>query len=274
MKFKLTASIVLYKNEIRMLEKAISSFLTTQFEVVLYLIDNSPTDKLKVLEEMDERIIYIYSNENIGFGAGHNVAIKKMANSSKYHLILNPDIFFKSNVCETICRHLDENLDIGVIMPKILYPNGNIQYLAKLIPTPFDFFYRRLIPITWLKNILTEKFELRVFDYGRNMEAPYLSGCFLVFRTSILKKINGFDEQIFLHMEDLDITRRVNLEGYKSLYFSEVSVFHDHSKKSIKDFNNFRIYLKSAFYYFNKWGWFFDSNRRKINKETIQKLNK
>jgi len=64
------ASIVMYHNNEPLLKKAIESFLATELDVKLYLVDNSKTDDLKYLATMDERIKYIFNAKNLGFGAG------------------------------------------------------------------------------------------------------------------------------------------------------------------------------------------------------------
>jgi GT2 family glycosyltransferase len=75
----ISASIVLYKNEKALLKKAISSFLNTNLEVRLYLLDNSPNDSLRSLEKLDSRITYIFNKGNLGYGSAHNIAIKLLA---------------------------------------------------------------------------------------------------------------------------------------------------------------------------------------------------
>ena len=76
MNIKITSCIVLYRNDIMMLQEAINSFLNTDLNVKLYLVDNSPTDELSILVT-DSRIEYIHNAANPGFGASHNVAIQK-----------------------------------------------------------------------------------------------------------------------------------------------------------------------------------------------------
>jgi len=133
------ASIVLYHNNKEQLTKAINSFLNTSLDVKLYLVDNSSNDDLKVLGEMDSRIEYIFNNANLGYGSAHNIAIKKSIESGvPYHLVLNPDVYFNSGVIEALYNYMQSNPDVGLIMPKVLYPDGSIQYLCKLLPTPFD----------------------------------------------------------------------------------------------------------------------------------------
>ncbi|PKH67659.1 glycosyl transferase family 2 [Flavobacterium sp. ALD4] len=269
--FDIVCSLVIYKNDRKQLLDAIGSFLNTELKVRLVLIDNSPTDELKDIVS-DSRTEYIHNPSNPGYGVTHNIAIRKYSYKTKYHLILNPDIYYSKGVIEDIISFMENDVDIGLIMPKVLYPNGQIQYLAKLIPSPFVFFARRFLPFANLKKQISEKFELRFSGYDTIMEVPYLSGCFMVFRTEALIKINGFDENIFMHMEDLDITRRCYDAGFKTVFYPNQIVYHDHLFKSFLTMANLKMYFTSAFYYYNKWGWFFDKKRRMINKKTINNI--
>lgn len=269
--FDIVCSLVIYKNDRKQLLEAIESFLATDLNVHLILIDNSPNDILKDIK-IDPRIEYLFNPSNPGYGTSHNLGIKKYYNNSKYHLILNPDIYYNKGVVEDIISFMENNSSIGLVMPKILYPNGSIQYLAKLIPSPFVFFARRFLPIPFIKKKISDKFELRFSGYNKIMEAPYLSGCFMFFKAQVLKELNGFDEKIFMHMEDLDISRRCYEAGYKTIYYPNQVVYHDHLYKTFLTFANLKMYFISAFYYFNKWGWFFDKKRTQINKKIIKQI--
>ena len=269
--YNILCSLVIYKNDRKQVLDAINSFLDTKLNVKLILIDNSPTDDLKDII-IDERVEYIFNPSNPGYGSTHNIAIKKYLDKSKYHLILNPDIYFSRGVLEGIINFMDSDNSIGLIMPKVLYPDGSIQYLAKLIPSPFVFFVRRFLPIPLFIKKISEKFELRFSGYDTIMEVPYLSGCFMFFRTNVLLELNGFDEKIFMHMEDLDISRRCYEAGYKTIYYPYQEVYHDHLYKTFLTFANLKMYFTSAFYYFNKWGWFFDAKRHEINKRIIKQI--
>ena len=206
----IVGSVVLYKNDIKVLKEAINSFLNTQLKVQLILIDNSPNDYLKNLETLDTRIKYYFMGSNLGFGKAHNVAIKKStALKSKYHLVLNPDIYYGQGELEKMYSFLENNKEFGHMMPKILYPDNTVQYLCKQNPTFFDLVIRRFLPRK-LKLIFKNKmlsYENRSRDYNDVMfDIPYLSGCFMLFRTSVLEEIGGFDEKIFMYIEDADIT--------------------------------------------------------------------
>ena len=257
MNIKITSCIVLYKNDITILREAIDSFLNTDLNVKLYLVDNSPTDDLKTLVT-DSRIDYIHNPSNPGFGASHNVAVKKAFElNSEYHLVLNPDIYFEKGTLEKLCEFMDSNLNVGHVMPKVTYPNGELQYLCKTNPTFFDLFARGFMP-KFIKKIFQkrlDKYENKNHDYNSILyDIPYLSGCFMFLRTLKLKEVGFFDDKIFMYLEDADLTRRF-LEVSRTAYFPEAHVNHHFAKLTHKKMKFKWITIESAFIYFNKWGW-------------------
>jgi GT2 family glycosyltransferase len=257
-----------------MLREAINSFLDTVLNIKLYLVDNSPSDELKMLVT-DSRIEYFHNPSNPGFGAAHNVAIQKaIAIGAKYHLVLNPDIYFNKGVIEKIVDYMEVNPQIGNLMTKVLYPDGSIQYLCKLLPTPYDWIGRRFNPFRKMVDRRNEIFELRFTNYNKIMEVPYLSGCFMFLRLDAIKEIGFFDENIFMYGEETDLCRRLIIGGYKTIFYPDASITHVFEKGSHKSWKLTWIGIKSAIYYFNKWGWFYDRQRNQINKETIRKLGK
>ncbi len=255
--YQITGTIVTYKNSIAILSNAINSFLQTSLNCKLFIIDNSPTDELRILSS-DPRIDYIHNPSNPGFGAAHNIAIKMALDKSRYHLILNPDIYFEPGTLELLYNYMENNLDVGHVMPKVLYPDGSIQYLCKTNPTPFDLFARRFLP-GFLKKLFKkrmDKYEYRDQDYNREMQnIPYLSGCFMFIRTEVFKQVGYFDDKIFMYIEDADLTRRI-LDVAKTAYYPKAQVYHHFEKGSHKNWRLTWYSIHGAFIYFNKWGWF------------------
>ena len=254
----LNVSIVLYNNPPSILLKAIESCLKYSGMMNIYLIDNSPNDNLKDIS-LNQRVFYIHNPTNPGFGAAHNIAIQmSMDKSIDYHLVLNPDIYFENGVLEKIIEFMESNKDVGHLMPKILYPNSDFQYLCKSNPTIFDLFARGFLPErikTILKNRLN-KYEYRQYDFNKIIyDIPYLSGCFMFFRVDSLRKIGLFDDRIFMYLEDADITRRI-LNVARTVYFPETIIYHHYAGLTHKEWKYKWITIKSAFVYFNKWGWF------------------
>lgn len=269
---QINASIVLYHNKKEQLVKAINSFLNTDLKVKLYLVDNSSNDDLKDLAKLDNRIEYIFNNANLGYGKAHNIAIRKsIAEGVPYHLVLNPDVYFNKGVLKTLFEYIENHPDVGNIIPMVKFPNGDIQYLCKLLPTPFDLFLRRFIPSKKWKEKRNRNYELRWTGYDKIMNIPCLSGCFMLLRTSVLKEVGVFDEHFFMYLEDTDLNRRIH-KNYKTIFYPKVEIFHEYGKESYKNKKLLMFHVKSAIYYFNKWGWFFDNEREKINNKCIQEL--
>lgn len=263
--FDITSSIVTYNTKLDELKKAIESFLNTDLNVHLYISDNSPNDNLrKIIEELnDNRITYIFNNKNGGYGWGHNQIVKKLMAKSKYHLILNPDIYFKKGVLEELYAYMEKNKEVGNIMPMVKYPNGEIQYLCKRIPSPKDLFLRKFCPIKSIIERNNLKYEMRETGYNKIMNVPILSGCFMFIRTEVFESVGLFDERYFMYMEDFDLSRRIHKQ-YKTLFYPNVEIVHAHAKESFKNRKMAKIHLRAAIKYFNKWGWLFDKQRGEI----------
>lgn len=268
----LTASIVSFHHSPYEIRPVIDSVLNSNVDI-LFLIDNSLNDRLRELENLSSRIRYIHSI-NLGFGSGHNIAIKEaIERGAIYHIVINPDVFFEKGVIEKLTEYMDENIVVGQVMPKILYPNGKLQYLCKLLPTPMNLLGRRFFPCKKYIERQNEKYELRFTGYDKEMEVPSLSGCFMFMRVSVLKQVGGFDERFFMYAEDLDLCRRIGKVA-KTIYFPAVQVYHEYAKGSYRNRKLLRYHICSTIKYFNKWGWFFDSERKKMNHCILAKYNR
>jgi GT2 family glycosyltransferase len=268
---KITASIVLFNNSPNVLTKAINSFLSVEQPVKLYLIDNSPNDDLKDMM-INEGIVYYHNPSNPGFGAGHNIAIKMaIETGSNYHFIVNPDTYFQGNVVMPMVEYMNANSKTGMLMPEILYPDGNVQYLPKLLPSPLNILLRKLKRPAGLYTNNINKYEMRFVPKDEIYISPILSGCFTLLNLEAIKEVGGYDDEYFMYFEDWDLSRRM-AEKYATVYFPKVSVYHGYDSGANKSFRLFKIYIKSAFHYFNKWGWFFDDKRRKINAKTLNQF--
>ena len=261
----LTVSIVVYNTSEFDIKRLINAVLNTEVERI-YIIDNSPTNKIFQIVGAITKVIYLHGHGNIGFGSGHNLAIREaIKEGSFYHAILNPDTYFENGTIESIYNYATQNPSIGLIMPKILYPTGETQYLCKLLPTPYDLFARRFIPFKNYVEKKTDLYELKFTDYNAIMDVPSLSGCFMFIKMDILKQVGGFDERFFMYAEDMDLCRRIG-EISRTVYYPLATVYHEYAKESYKNKKLLKYHIQSIIKYFNKWGWFFDSKRSRINK--------
>lgn len=254
-----------------MLQNAIQFILKTGGVDKMFLVDNSPTDELKILV-IDSRIEYIHNPANPGFGASHNVAIQKaMEMGVKYHFIVNPDIYFERDVITPMVEYMANDTTIGMMMPQILNEDGTVQNLPKLLPSPFSILWRKIKKPARAYQKFINEYELRNVPKDMIYNAPILSGCFTLLNLEALKKVGLYDDAYFMYFEDWDLSRRVH-QHYKTIYFPLVSVYHGYESGANKSKKLFKIFVNSAITYFNKWGWFFDSERKKVNREALSQF--
>lgn len=266
----ITASIVTFHTPHQDLKRLIDCVLRSPIDR-LFIVDNSSNDELRDFVKDNHRIQYIHSL-NLGYGSGHNVVIKKSIEMrAKYHVVLNPDIYWDDDVIGKLTKYMNENLDVAQVMPKVYYPNGRLQYLCKLCPTPIDLIFKRFLPpIFTLKRL--ETFELRKTGYSREMNVPYLSGCFMFFRVKAFNDVGLFDERFFMYPEDIDITRRMHSK-YRTMFYPYTSIVHAHAAASKTNNKMLMIHIKNMIKYFNKWGWIFDKQRKEFNKQLLKEIS-
>jgi len=248
------------------LEPTIQSLLGTKALAHLTIVDNGGCEWAQRIE--DPRARYIKAPCNGGYGYGHNIAIKKFAHTTDFHLICNPDINFVPNELDSLVAYAS-NRPEGLFMPNIIYPDGKRQELCKLLPRPRDLFARRFLPR--LAERLDENYLLRFADYSKPFSAPSLSGCFMLFRSDALIRVGGFDERYFMYLEDIDLSRRV-AKSDGCLYVPQVTVVHEFQKESYRNPILLKAHIISAIRYFNKWGWIFDKERRELNRKCLSAL--
>lgn len=269
----INVSIVLYHSDKAQVKRLLDIVAPSKRVAHIYLIDNS--------EERDEEYTWLYKNKteyifngkNLGYGAAHNIGLRKtLQQRIGYHLVVNTDIEFDREILDEMEDFMRKNQDVGMLMPKVTYPDGSLQYLCKLLPTPMDLIGRRFLP-AWMTKKRMRRFELRDSGYDKIMNVPYLSGCFMLLKAAALKKAGLFDERFFMYPEDIDITRRIHRE-FLTLYYPNVSIVHNHEKASYKSKKLLKIHIENMCRYFNKWGWIFDKERCQVNKATLSAIGK
>ncbi|MEZ0450822.1 glycosyltransferase [Sphingobacterium thalpophilum] len=268
----ITASIVTFNTSIEDVDNILDSFGYIKCDYKLFIIDNSPTRRLEPYFDSNPRFRYIFNPDNPGFGASHNLAFDEARKiRSEFHFVINPDAFFKEDVFMPMVEFLKENQNVGMMMPQILNLDGSIQSLPKLLPSPLDVFMRKVKwPKIYYKKFI-DRYELRSVNPEMIYEAPILSGCFTLFRMSAVDEIGGYDDRFFMYFEDWDLSRRMN-KKYKTIYNPKVKVFHGYESGANKSGKLFKIFIKSAILFFNKWGWFWDKERARINRKTLSQF--
>lgn len=233
----IAASVVVHKTPSLDLKRALDSLLKSEVKKI-YVVDNSPSESLREVAEIDPRIIYLRV-PNKGYGAANNVAIKKsLEEGYDYHLVMNPDVWWEEDPISALIGQMKSNSKIGLIAPKILNPDGSLQISCRPLPTPWSLIKNRVCGIKFpqIKNNF------------------YLLGAFMLFRCEALESEGLFDERFFLYPEDIDISRRIHRK-WEISYYPEVSVYHAHQRASAKSLRMLLIHIQNMIRYFNKWGW-------------------
>jgi GT2 family glycosyltransferase len=266
--YDVVASVVTYETPPQQLQLLLASLSECAGWLQTIIVDNSTSIDLRdTLVEYEAA--YINVGKNLGFGAGHNIALKTTLDSAKYHLVINPDVVFKPAVIESLYHFMENHSGIGLVMPRILYPDGTEQRLCKLLPSPFDLFMRRFFG-SWSSTLFKHycnRYELSDLDMGVIREVPSLSGCFMFIRTSVLREVGLFDERYFMYLEDVDLCRRIARVS-QTVFNPNVSVVHGYAKGSYQNIRLLKHHIISAMKYFSKWGWFYDPERDQLNRRT------
>ncbi|RXV73043.1 glycosyltransferase family 2 protein [Burkholderia stabilis] len=265
----LSVSIVVYRPDRAMLTQTLSSLdaacerlrvARPGVAVELFLVDNGELGDPGVIAGMlkSDRVSchVLTGHGNVGYGRGHNLAIERTA--SRVHLILNPDIDLEPDALVAASDFLDAHPDAGLLTPRIGDEQGGAQYLCRRYPALLDLFVRGFLPARirqWFAGRLA-RYEMRDVINDRDIvwDPPIVSGCFMLFRTDVLKKLGGFDPRYFLYFEDYDLSLRAH-KAARVAYVPAVRVVHHGGGASRKGFAHIRMFGASAFKFYNRFGW-------------------
>ncbi|MFO6298788.1 glycosyltransferase [Rahnella selenatireducens] len=266
---KIIASLVLYRHGYDSVKNTLISLLSEDVISKVVIVDNgSHCDWLLELKESKVEVIQV--KENSGFGAGHNYVFERFFMKTDFFLICNPDISFRKGEVEKLYDFCNLGA-IDLAIPKIIYPDGSLQFGCKMLPSPYQLFMRRFIP--FFKRKLNYNYELRGADYSRPFFAPSLTGCFMLVGSKVIHDVGFFDTRFFLYLEDVDLSRRIS-QKYNVSYCPDALVVHEAQRRSYIDKQFLFYHITSAIKYFNKWGWIFDRKKTELNNRCLKTLPK
>lgn len=258
MPVKLSVCIVAFNNyeDIKTAISSMEKYVSPKLKKKIYIVDNgvavSPSlevEEFRKYIKTVEDVSYIDTGSNLGFGRGHNQILDII--DSEYHAIVNPDILFCEDAFSKIITWMDENDEVGMVIPDIRDELGKRQLVYREELTVFDmfirFFCKNLFPNRIRKNTLQDK------DYSKPFQVPFGQGSFLVVRSTLFKQIGGFDDNFFMYVEDADLCKRIN-QVSKLMYFPGAKVIHKWEQGSHGNKILFKYHLNSMKYYFKKWG--------------------
>lgn len=269
-----SASIVVYNSPLPQLKRAVECILRAHPDKVWIVFNGSDDDYFRKMKEEIGTLhasIAVERMGNRGFGAGHNLAIRKaLEQGSDYHLVANADLWWEGDVITPMLRRLESDPQTGLIAPRTLYPDGSLQYTCRMLPSPAQLLLRRFLPRFFKRQ--DDRYLLKDLNHSAPINAPYLLGCFMLFRSDALRKEGIFDERFFMYPEDIDITRRLHRRWF-TLYWPEVTIIHEHARESRKNMRMLRIHAQNMARYFNKYGWLRDPERKAFNKALRHSVN-
>jgi len=256
----LSIIIVNYHNRNKLLNCLESIKISvSQINYEIIVVDNNSGDDLS-----DLSVRLINSSKNLGMGGGNNLGIEQA--SGEYVLILNPDTVIQGRSINVLFDYLKNNPQVGIVGPKLVYPDGKLQYSCAHFPKVYMPILRRTFLGDYF-SILRDHFQMIDFDHQTIKEVDWLMGSCLMFKKEI-KLLNGkffkpsFDQRYFMYFEDTDLCRQIWTNGLKVVYNPEAIVIHDHARESAKHPWYLAIFLdrlawrhiNSWLKYFLKWG--------------------
>lgn len=267
-----SVSIVTFGDDVRYLAHAIRGLVggrtappgSEDLEVRVVLVDNGPGSSERhealerVLELGQESVETLSGHGNVGYGRGHNLAIARCCGA--YHLVLNPDVELAPDALAEAVHFMDEHPECGLLAPAVLGGHGELQYLCKRYPTVFDLLLRGFAP-SWLRarfRARLDHYEMRdlINEHDVVWDPPIVSGCFMLFRTAVLKRLGGFDPRYFLYFEDFDLSLRT-AQVSRIAYVPRVRIVHHGGGAARKGLAHVRMFAASAARFFGTHGWRF-----------------
>jgi GT2 family glycosyltransferase len=255
--------IVTYQSKEKALKciKAIKDSDLSGISYEIILADNASPDKIgKDINNEHSDIIFIQNEKNLGMGAGNNAGIEK--SRGEFILILNADTYVEKNTIKMLYDQAKKNPDIGIIGPKLFYPDGTLQITCYRFPKIYTFVLRRTFLGFFFKKYLDD-FLMTDFNHDQTSDVDWIMGSCLLVRKKITEKIGKvFDDRYWMYFEDTDLCRRTWKAGYGVIYYPLATAVHDHGRGSAKYpwysalFKNrlARAHIISWFKYFCKWG--------------------
>ena len=218
--------IIVNYNTCKMTQECIDSIIevTKGIDFEIILVDNASTDGSKKVFSNDERIVYIYNDNNIGFGKANNIGIAVA--KGRNILFLNSDTLLvkDNNSIKLLSDFLDPYSQIGGC-------GGNL-YTKDMLPS---YSYQKIsLSICYILNICLSNLITNLL-FGSNAtfnhtDAPFevqdILGADLMIKKSILEKVGGFDPRFFMYNEESELCYRIKQAGFKLFSVPQACIIH------------------------------------------------
>jgi GT2 family glycosyltransferase len=224
---QIAAVIINYKSRDALAEalRALATGAGPAMEYVV--IDNDSGDgTADMLRERFPEVRLIANRENVGYARAVNQGIA--ATSAPFVLVMNPDCVPRPGAIGALSAWLEAHPRAAIAGPRILNPDGSVEYSARSYPTPLTFLFNRYSLLTRLfpGNPWSRQYLLSDWDHASSREVDWLSGACLLVRRVAIAEVGGMDEAFFMFNEDVDWCRRMKLAGWSNAFVAEAEVVH------------------------------------------------
>jgi GT2 family glycosyltransferase len=227
--------LIITRNRLEKLKRCIDSVLKNLINTDIIVVDNESNDGTKNYLENNKNIIKtIFLKENIGVAGARNIGIKNCI--TDFIMFLDDDAWVEKLDFEMIQKYFDINPKVGLIAPKILYPNGKLQESIRTFPNIKALIWRgtklyKLFPnVYWYKNYVKH-------DEKKIHEIDWSIGACQIVRYSIFDRIGLLDKKYFFGYEDTDFCLRLRQSDLLSIYWPEAIIYHEYTRTSAKILN-------------------------------------
>lgn len=171
-------------------------------------------------------VLWLNSKENLGFGKGCNLAVKKA--TKPFLFFVNPDTVVSKNAFLSVMDFAASNKNAGAVGCRILNADGSIQWACRRsFPTPISAISKTVgLASIFPKSKLLASYNMTYADPDKITEVDAISGSFFCIRKDLFESLNGFDESFFMYGEDLDLCYRAKVLGYKNYYTPATNILH------------------------------------------------
>jgi GT2 family glycosyltransferase len=217
--------VIICWNDLRVIRDCLRSIYqgthATNFEVVVS--DNGSVDgSVEFIRNHYPQVRIVENRQNLGFARGNNAGIR--VSRGEYILILNPDTIIHDGALDKLVEFAERHSEAGAFGCRVLNPDSTYQVSARLFPTVLRYWVSALGLSRLSSFFIYEEYPRWRGDTERSID--WQSGCCVVFRGNLLKRLGGFDEQFFYHFEEVDLCRRVWNAGYPILFTPEAVITH------------------------------------------------
>ena len=245
---KLSIVIVNYNVE-HFLEQCLFSVrkAIANIDAEVYVVDNNSVDgSLKMLAEKFPEVKVIANKDNVGFSRANNQAIR--LSTGEYVLLLNPDTVVEDDTLTKTIEFMDSHPDAGGLGVKMVDGKGRFLPESKRgLPTPATAFYK-MFGLTKLfpHSKRFARYYLGHLDNDEINEVEILAGAFMLMRRETLDKCGLLDETFFMYGEDIDLSYRITLAGYKNYYYPKTRIIHYKGESTKKTSVNYVLVFYKA----------------------------